>query len=406
MRSRQSVSLVFTFLTITWVIYFVAGLNSFALGEEKRKNLPARGFAVSPEYTGVILYQGDSANIDLIVTNRGRSDEDIDLMVTSIPDGWKAWVKTYDFAVSGVHVKSDKTKTLTLRIELGSNAKPGKYTLGVRAQSKDRSLSSRSKVVIAVKEKKEKKKPGGINIVTSYPVLRGPTDAKFEFSLEVENKVDKDSILNLSAQGPENWDINFKPAYEDKYISSLRIKANQNQTVAIEIKPYPWAKPGEYPIKVSISSPEAKGEVDLTVALTGTYKLDAGTKDGLLSLNALRGKGSNISFYVQNNGTAPLNNVKFLSFKPENWKVKFNPENLEVLAPQELKQVEAIITPDEQALVGDYSVGFRVESGKISKTIELRVTANASSAWGFLGLGIIFLVVICLVVLFVRLGRR
>ena len=406
MRSRRYGSLVFTFLAITWAIYFVAGLNSFALGDEKRKNLPARGFSVSPEYTGVILYQGDSANIDLVVANRGRSDEDINLMVTSIPDGWKAWVKTYDFAVSGVHVKSDKTKTLTLRIELGSDSKPGKYTLGIRAQSRDRSLSSRSKVGVVVKEKKEKKKPGGINIVTSYPVLRGPTDSKFEFSLEVENKVDKDSILNLSAQGPENWDINFKPAYEDKYISSLRIKANQNQTVAIEIKPYPWAKPGEYPIKVNISSPEAKGEVELVVALTGTYKLDAGTKDGLLSLNALRGKESNISFYVQNNGSAPLNNVKFLSFKPENWKVKFNPENFEVLAPQELKQVEAIITPDEQALVGDYSVGFRVESGKISKTIELRVTANASSAWGFLGLGIIFLVVICLIVLFVRLGRR
>jgi uncharacterized membrane protein len=389
-----------------WAICSFIGPNSSAFGEEKRKSLPARGFSVSPEYTGIILYQGDSANIDLILTNEGRSDEDIDLMLTSIPAGWKAWIKTYDFAVSGAHVKSDNTKTLTLRIELGNDSKPGQYTLSITARSKDRHLSSKSKIAVAVKEKKEKKKPGGIHIVTSYPVLRGPTDAKFEFSLEVENKVDKDSILNLSAQGPENWDINFKPAYEDKYISSLRIKANQNQTVAVEVKPNPWAEPGEYPIKVNISSPEAKGEAELIVTLTGTYKLDTGTRDGLLSLNALRGKGANISFYVQNNGSAPLNDVKLLSFKPENWKVEFNPENIEVLAPQELKQVEAIITPDEQALVGDYSVGLRIESGKISKTIELRVTANASSAWGFLGLGIILLVVVCLVVLFIRLGRR
>jgi len=142
------------------------------------------------------------------------------------------------------------------------------------------------------------------------------------------------------------------------------------------------------------------------VALTGTYKLDAGTASGLLSLNAVRGKEGNLSIYVRNSGSAILNNVGFLSVKPENWNVEFNPERIEALPPGELKQVEVSITPADQALVGDYSLGISADAGKLSKNMELRVTVLASTAWGWIGIGIIVLVMAGLVVLFIRLGRR
>ena len=224
--------------------------------------------------------------------------------------------------------------------------------------------------------------------------------------MEVENRLDKDTLFNLISKGPENWEINFKPAYEQKFISSLRLKADQSQTMAVEVKPYPFAKPGTYPISVKISSADAEGEAVLKVVLTGTYNLEAGTATGLLSLNALRGNKANLSIYVQNTGSAPLNNLQFISFKPENWEVEFNPEKIDTLAPEQLKQVEVSITPTDQALVGDYSVGLRAEGGRVSKTIELRVTVNASSAWGWIGIGIIVFVMAGLVFLFIRLGRR
>ncbi|HEJ83177.1 MAG TPA: hypothetical protein ENO25_01290, partial [Desulfobacteraceae bacterium] len=110
-----------------------------------------------------------------------------------------------------------------------------------------------------------------------------------------------------------------------------------------------------------------------------------------------------------NTGSAPLNNVRFISFQPENWKVTFAPEAIDTLAPQELKQVEVSITPAGQALVGDYSVGLRVESGsppKADKTIEMRVSVTASAAWGWIGVGLIVFVMAGLVFLFTRLGRR
>jgi len=408
MRRRHNGSYFLTPVILMIVVWITMCLTSFAFAaeEDKKKDLPERGLLMTPEYTGVIVSEDESVNIDLIVTNQGRRDENISLSMTSIPKEWKAWIKTYSFGVTGVHVKSDTTKNLTLRAEPRDGAGPGQYTFGIEAHTEDGQLTSTGQVTITVKEEKKEKKAEGVKITTSYPVLRGPTDAKFEFSVEVENKLDKDTIFSLSSQGPKNWEINFKPAYEDKFISSLRLKGDQSQTMAVAVKPHPMAKPGEYPILIKVNSPEAKGEATLTVVLTGTYKLNAGTANGLLSMNTVRGKEGSLSFYVQNNGSATLDNISFLSFKPENWKVAFNPERIDSLAPEELKQVEVSITPTDQALVGDYSVGLTADAGKVSKAIELRVTVRASTAWSWIGIGIIVLVMGGLVALFIRLGRR
>jgi uncharacterized membrane protein len=377
------------------------------MGDQKeKKDLPPRAIEVAPEYTGVIVPAGQDVSIDLNVANKGRSDEFVDLAVTHVPKGWKAKVKTYSFDVTGVFVQSGQSKTLTLKVEPEEGTGPGKYVFGIKGQTPDGKLVSTSQVTVTLVPKTEEKKSKGVNLTTSYPVLEGPTDAKFEFSVEVENKTDKDSIFNLTATGPKDWDVNFKPAYEDKLISSLRLKAGQNQSVAVDVKPYPLAEAGKYPIKVKVESPEAKSEVELTVVLTGTYKMDVGTATGLLSLTAMRGEPANLSFYVKNSGSASLENIRFISVKPENWKVDFKPEKLETLAPGEMKQIEMTITPAAQALVGDYSVNAMVQAQKLTKNLEFRVSTKASSAWGWLGIGIIVIVLLGLVSLFVYVGRR
>jgi uncharacterized membrane protein len=220
------------------------------------------------------------------------------------------------------------------------------------------------------------------------------------------NKSEADRNFNLFALAPEKWEINFKPAYEAKQISSLRIKGGQSQTVAVEVNPVRDAVSGEYPIQVSISSGDRKAEVKLTVALTGIYKLDAGTPTGILSLEAMAGKPANFSVFVKNTGSAVNRNVTFSSFKPENWDVTFKPEKIEALEPNALKQVEVTVKPAQQALVGDYSVGVMVTGEKSDKTIEMRVTVKASTAWGWIGIGIILFVILGLMALFIRLGRR
>jgi len=109
---------------------------------------------------------------------------------------------------------------------------------------------------------------------------------------------------------------------------------------------------------------------------------------------------------VKNTGSAPNRNVNFSSFKPENWETTFKPEKIDVLAPGEMKQVEVTIKPGPQSLVGDYSVGVMTNGEKADKTVEMRVTVKASSAWGWIGIGLILLVIAGLSFLFIKMGRR
>ena len=402
-RNGCSRGIILTFIVALFCIWtFSYGLSVAA----EKKELPERLVRIYPEYTGVVIDEGEGVSIDIFVKNGGRRDESVDLSVTEIPKGWKAWIKTYSYGVTGVHVGSDESRTLTFRAEPGKDVGPGKYLFKFIGETTDHKFKSVNPIIIEVKSKEKEKKSKGVNITASYPVLRGPTDAKFEFSIEVENKLDKDAVFSLTAKAPENWDVNFKPAYEDKFISSVRLKSDQSQSVAVEVKPFPLAEPGKYPITVKVSSPDAEGETNLSVILTGTYKMEAGTSDGLLSLNAQKGKTANISIYVKNSGSAPLEHIHFLSFKPENWKVTFKPERIERLAPDELKQIEVTVKPSDQALVGDYSVTLNIDAGKVSKNLELRVTVKASTAWGWIGIGIIVFVLLGLVILFIKLGRR
>jgi uncharacterized membrane protein len=86
--------------------------------------------------------------------------------------------------------------------------------------------------------------------------------------------------------------------------------------------------------------------------------------------------------------------------------VTFKPEKIDALETGALKQVEVTVKPAAQALVGDYSVGVLVNGEKSDKTIEMRVTVKASTAWGWIGIGIIILVIAGLSSLFIYLGRR
>jgi uncharacterized membrane protein len=124
-------------------------------------------------------------------------------------------------------------------------------------------------------------------------------------------------------------------------------------------------------------------------------------------VDAFTGKPSIVSVFVKNTGSAVNRNVSFSSFKPENWKVEFKPEKIEALEPNAMKQVEVTITPAAQALVGDYSMGISVDGEKGSnKTVEFRVSVKTSSAWGWIGIIIIILVIAGMGGLFLWLGRR
>jgi uncharacterized membrane protein len=405
---RGSIGLKSVLFLSILILFSVAGVATVLAQSDKDKDVlprPERGIAIYTEFSGVVVPPGEAVRMELTADNKGKRDENFLLKISQIPRGWRAFLKAPNFTVDAVPVPATKTRTLTFLAEPDKTVKPGTYHFQIDAQTEDGKFTSVQKINVNVRERTAMGED--FTVTTSYPVLQGQTDAKFEFSLEVNNKSEADRNFNLSAQAPAKWEINFKPAYEQKQISSFRIKGGSSQTVAVEVTPPKDAQSGSFPIVVGIASGEKKQDVKLTVVLTGIYKLDAGTPTGLLSLEALAGKAAQMSLFVKNTGSAVNKNIGFSSFKPENWKVEFKPEKIDALDPNAMKQVEVMITPAGQALVGDYSVGLSVDGEKgSSKTVEIRVSVKTSAAWGWIGIIIIVLVIAGLGGLFLWLGRR
>jgi uncharacterized membrane protein len=372
--------------------------------EEKEDTRPERGITMNFEYPEVIINRGEDLTVDLIIKNIGKRDENV-YFTQKAPSGWNTKIKTYSFAIGSVHVPEDSEKSIQFAAEPEKDTEPGTYTFTVNGRTEDGAFQVSHTLKATMKAAEEQEK-GEIELTTAYPVLRGQNDAKFEFSIEIKNKTDKENTFTLTVQAPKNWQANFKPPYEDKYISSVRLKDNESKNLNVEVTPDRYCDAGDYLIPVVVSGGGAQAEAELKVVITGTYALEAGTPTGLLSLETEKGEPGNLSVYVKNTGSAVIPNVEFLSIKPENWKVDFSPKKIDYLEPGDLKQVEVSVTPAEEALVGDYAVGLNIKGERASDDLELRVTVNASAAWGWIGIGIIVLVIIGLFSLFITLGRR
>ena len=392
---------------IILALVMVMGVQTALAQEKCREDKPARGLVASLAYTNLTISPDDKIRVDIKVKNTGRSNETVNFEVLEKPDGWKTQIKSYSDVIGGLFLSEGEDRNLTLaafREKEEDKLPKGEYKFTVKASTPDGALSQTSSVTVVVADKE--KASQGMKINTSYPFLKGPSDSKFEFSLDINNDSDEDALFNLSAVAPEGWEASFKPAYEEKQISSLQIKANQSGSVNFQVTPPVKAEAGQYEFIVRVQSAKEKAEASVKVQLTGTYTIKTGTPSGLLSLATQKGQTGNISLFVKNEGSAPQREVTFLSFKPENWKVEFKPEKLQDVKAGEVKQVEVVITPSDDALVGDYSVAVNAQGEKSSDEVEFRITVRASSAWGWIGVGLIVLVMIFLAVMFKTLGRR
>ena len=254
MRQRNGQRILFCIFFISLMALWVVPSFTLAQEERERRDLrPERGIAVYPEYSGVTVSKGETVRLDLTLENQGRKDETIDVTISKIPKEWKASLKGGSYMVSGMYVPNGKTRTLGLTLEPEKTVGIGTYQFQIDGKTGDGKLTSSQTLTVSVKPRAQVAED--IQLTTSYPVLRGQPDAKFEFSVEVTNKSENDRTFNLSAVGPEKWEMNFKPSYETKQISSLRIKGGQSQAVAVEVTPLKDAAAGQYPKAGAAGSP-------------------------------------------------------------------------------------------------------------------------------------------------------
>jgi len=118
------------------------------------------------------------------------------------------------------------------------------------------------------------------------------------------------------------------------------------------------------------------------------------------------GTPTSVPVVITNAGTAPADEVELSGSAPGGWKITFDPKSVDHIAPNESKEVQALITPTEKAIAGDYVTTIRASARGESASTTFRVTVTTSTMWGIAGVGIIGVALLVMVGAVARFGRR
>lgn len=373
-----------------------------------------RDILLTTTYPAITIAKNQTVSLPVTVTNRGEVDEQLDIEISSLPEGWVADLR------SGLSADSYRVRGLYLTIEEGSQvvyfqAKApagtavGEYVFVVDAVSSDDVIHSSLQITVMIAE--QEATVSRVHLITTYPDLAGPSDSGFEFKISVTNDSSDDRTYSFSAETPPQWDVSFRPAFEDKIISSLGIKAGKSEDIKVEIIPPLYALSGSYKTTVKAVSGEVEGNIDLAVNVIEkepelTQELELLSLSGRINTEAIAGKETHFSLLLTNRGSAGLEDINFFSSKPDQWLVTFVPQRVTSMQPAESREIDVFITPPAKAIAGDYSLNLRANAVGISDVVDLRVSVGNSTVWGWLGLFIVLLVIAGMVTLFWRLGRR
>lgn len=401
MKKLRQYKALFLFLGIT-ATFLIAFLPSFAQAQA-----PERGIKILADNTRVQIGTGEDVQLTLKISNVGKNDEELLLSSSPSPEDWDTFFRSrfMRWRVSGIGVKAGDTQEVEFQIKPTEKARTGEQIFSITVASPDGRLSESLKIYITLVEKAQTKTKS-VKLVASYPMLSGPSTSKFEFRADVKNDTGEERTINILAKGPPRWNIEIKPAFESKQISSLRLKGGEEKGIDITVTPPLLALEGEYAFAVEASSDGMKDNMELKAVVIGTYELVMKTPGDRLNTEALIGQDKFLTIYLGNAGTAEIRNINFTSAKPEGWLITFEPDRVDNLPPRQIKEVNVKIRPASKAITGDYAINLRANAEQATSNIDLRVTASAAGAWGWIGVGIVVIVLAGLAGIFWRVGRR
>lgn len=265
---------------------------------------------------------------------------------------------------------------------------------------------------IAIAQEDEEKIEEKIEMSLTYPKLEAIAGEIFEFEVGLKYTGEEDREFEVQTTAPKGWTVFITPPYEkEKKIKSMTLKPSFSfgDKIRVVASPpfWPLPDPGDYSVTLEVSSGELKGTVELKAVITARYILYVVPAIERYNTTATAGKDNFFSIKVQNLGTAAIDDIKFSSTKPDGWTIEFKPDKVDSLEAIDEQTIDVNIKPPPKTIAGDYQIKIRA-SGKqtTADEVAIRVTVETPTIWGWVGVGIILIVIMGLVVIFWRFSRR
>jgi uncharacterized membrane protein len=387
-------------LSLAIVAIAVAVLAPSARAEETPKDI--KGVYLLTDYPAVTVRPGTTSTVSLRLQNYGQAPERLALKIEGVPSGWTATLLGGGQPVAAAMPATNGSVALQLRLDVPASAAIGTQTLTVGAEGQGTKISLPVAVTLA------KDLPAKLSLEPKLPSLRGSAKTSFEYQVTIKNDSGKNLLVSLAAQAPQNFDTSFTEAYGSQELSSIPVEAGQSKDVKLKVRPPSTVGAGRYPVTMRVSAEDATAQTQVELDITGQPRLSLAGREGRMSADAIAGREASIPVVVTNTGTAPAEEVELSGSGPSGWKITFEPKTIDHLAPEQNKEVQALVTPSEKAIAGDYVATLRASSrgGGENASGQFRITLATSTVWGAAGVGIIAIALLVLVGAVARFGRR
>jgi uncharacterized repeat protein (TIGR01451 family) len=359
-----------------------------------------KGLYLMSDYPALSVQPGTTSTVNLKLRNYGLAPERLNLSVAGVPKGWTATLLGGGQPVAAAMPATDDSVSLDLRLDVPKDAGTGTQTLTVNAQGEGQQVSLPLQVTLA------KQLPAKLALTTELPELRGSSSSSFEYTMTIKNDSGKKLLVSLAADAPRNFDTSFTEAYGNQQLTAIPVDAGKTKDVKLKVSPPSSVDAGHYPVTVHVAADGAKADAKVALDITGEPKLAIAGREGLLSAHATAGSQSAVPIVVANTGTAPAENVTLSDNAPDGWKIEFNPKTIDRIAPNQKKQVQALITPASKAIAGDYVTAISASAKGETGSANFRVTVTTATVWGVAGVGIIGAALLIMVGAVARFGRR
>ena len=358
----------------------------------------AEPLSLTTPYPAISVTPGATANFTIAVSTSAA--QRVALSVSGAPNGWTATLRGGGFAVDAVQTEAGKPAEVRLDVQIPETAPAGTSRLLVTATAGSLRATLPLDIRVSVDA------GGDLSLVTDFPNLRGPSSTRFTFNLTLRNDTAEDLTYAATPTGPAGWDVQATLTGQAQAASAI-VKAGATSAISVTVQPPQTVAAGTYPITVDVAAGSRSATADLNVEITGTNAVSLTTPDQRLSTRGSAGETIEQQLVIENTGTARLEAITLTATTPSDWTVEFDPSpTIDAIEAGGQVTVTARIVPSNDAIAGDYVVGFRTANDVANAAREIRVTVETSALFGAVGIALIAAVFGGLWYVFQRYGRR
>ncbi len=365
-----------------------------------------KGLYLLTDYPTVSVRPGSTSTISMRLQNYGLPPENFALSIDGAPAGWTATLLGGGQPVGAAMPATDQSVSLQLRVDVPADADISSKTLTVKAEGHASTDGEAHKVSLPVTINLAKELPAKLALSPQLPALRGTPKSSFDYTVSVKNDSGRNLTVSLAATAPRNFETSFTESYGTQELSSVPIDAGASKDIKLKVRPPSSVDAGTFPIEMTATSGDTTATTKLSLEVVGQPRLTIAGSDGLVSARAEAGKQTTVPVVITNDGSAPADNIDLSGSAPNGWKVEFDRKTIERIAPGQNAEVNALLTPTDKSLAGDYMATIRAASRGENASTQFRVTVATSTIWGTVGAGFIALALAVMFGAVLRFGRR